>query len=900
LVCDQDDDVCREPVRCEDAGCVEHQLCDEQPGLDASCLESCDEGFAWDAESSTCLPVITPNCQPDAPGSILAECSEMHRECLEEDDGAECGGCLPGFTDEQAALPDCRAIVTCAELGCAALNRVCTPETDVADAACGECEDGYMEDEPSGDACVPEPPPNCTPGAVSSILEQCNAANRVCIETEAGAECGGCVDEFSENEFGECIPTATCEELGCAEKNLACLGTLPFEFCGGCIQGMLPLPDEPDTCAPPLTCQEIECPEGLYCMQKGPLVHAECFEDPCDEPDDAWTDMDGGKCVLCDVDCNDSDLGETGNIWPFTLAGSKSCICETEPSYYWDDAPRAAVECDADGDGWVRSSARSAIESADPSMKENARCALRTINRFVLRNEYQQELEIYLCMEAPTLRRADQGACDDWRTLPLYESVRNDRQVEMDMALETDVPAYAAGGIGRRPLASEVNGLTKACTEKGDYNHNGTSDISEWHGMPQGDLTVEEYIFASFSYYIELYVGRWEPNVAPGPGRYVISERSRCEESFPLVYASGDGQYWRQCTRSRNVSYDPGDGPAGPEFGLDFARWSCDEPSGGCPIPPPPTEEVVQAGPPAAHGLCEVPLPPTDEECGWLDAPWLCQGGSAWRGMSHHSQFRCVKVAEESSLADPVLSPASFDAEYRFNQCRIACPQDDPSCSGECADGLCQASSTPPEAGPNPFSPVIACEQVDLPQPPSVGFALALFLPGQASYSRGCIDEWQPDKLTGDPNGSSDPVFIPWRSLCPGWANDPDASIGESNAKDFGALECGCGVHYGGPECNVGCPDSDLLLSPLYDATPRTGYWLCGRLVDRVFGAMDGPQWKLHVEAAASAQEDGKDVVWKLTADPMDKPTDGLRLCQDPDNCTCPEQGPCNIGFVLR
>ncbi len=900
LVCDAESDACRAAVTCQELGCVLHQSCEEKAGQDATCLQSCDEGFVWSNEG-TCDPVILPNCTPGKPGSLAAECEAKHRECVASESTAQCGDCLGGYIDEAGSLADCRPVATCESLDCAIQNRICIDETPMADGACGNCLSGFREDPLETGTCVPLPPPNCQPDELSSILVQCNTANRLCIELVDNAQCGDCLEGYAPNEFGECIPSATCEELGCAVKNLTCLGSAPFEFCGGCIDGMLPSATQANVCAPPRTCQETTCPADMFCIQKNPQDHAECFADPCQDQNEAWSDMDGGKCVACGVDCNDADLGETGRIWPYTLAGSKVCICETEPGYFWDDAPRAGVPCDADADGWVRSSARSSIASSDISLRENARCRLNTIDRFALRNEYQQELEILLCMEAPTLRRLDQGACLDKRILPLYESVRNDKQAEMDSALETDVPAYSQGGQGRRLLASEVNGLTKACTEKGDYNHNDISDISEWHGMPQNELTVEEYILANFSYYVELDTGWWQANLAPGTGRYVIQERNRCANDFPLTYLDGDGPYWRQCTRSRDVAYNPADGPNGPEFGLDFARWSCDAASGGCPIPPPPTDSLPLPGPPPAHGLCEVSLPLEDSECGWADAPWPCVNGSVWRGMSHHSQFRCVKVAEESSTVDPVLPPSVFAGEYRFNKCRIPCPMDDPTCVGECVGGSCLNTSRSPMTYPNPFAPVIVCEAQLSPQPPAVGWALAAYQANQASYVRGCINEWQPDQVTGDPNGSDDPVVIPWRSLCPGWAEDPMASIGEADALNFGALECGCGSHYGGPQCDQGCPDSHLHLSPGYDATPRTGYWMCGRVTDRLFGeAVGGQPWKPTVESTATQVSGDTQTVWTLRSDPTDRPTDGKRLCQDPDDCTCPAEGPCDIGYVLR
>ncbi|MBM4373142.1 MAG: hypothetical protein FJ098_15920, partial [Deltaproteobacteria bacterium] len=39
---------------------------------------------------------------------------------------------------------------------------------------------------------------------------------------------------------------------------------------------------------------------------------------------------------------------------------------------------------------------------------------------------------------------------------------------------------------------------------------------------------------------------------------------------------------------------------------------------------------------------------------------------------------------------------------------------------------------------------------------------------------------------------------------------------------------------------------------------------------------------------------------WVLRTDPRPPITDRKALCQDPLFCTCPEEGPCSIGYVIR
>jgi hypothetical protein len=48
-------------------------------------------------------------------------------------------------------------------------------------------------------------------------------------------------------------------------------------------------------------------------------------------------------------------------------------------------------------------------------------------------------------------------------------------------------------------------------------------------------------------------------------------------------------------------------------------------------------------------------------------------------------------------------------------------------------------------------------------------------------------------------------------------------------AGQFGKIACGCGVPYGGANCQIGCPASDLFRSEPYVNMSQRGYWLCGR-----------------------------------------------------------------------
>ena len=819
----------------------------------------------------------------------MEQCDSKNRECVEDENGAHCGGCKPHFIEENG---ECRAVKTCEDLGCADQHRQCTPATDTTDASCGDCIDEYIE---KNGECV-APPLNCKPDSNFSILAQCNEQHRKCVQPDPqqDATCGECLDGYGENDQGKCQKPQSCEDLQCYNKGRRCLGDPPYQYCGSCLEGLIPSPTNPDECIKPLTCKDITCEADQFCIEGGPGEHAKCESPKC-PAGQAWGGKGAGKhCVTCYANCSSDHPGETGRIWLYTLKNSDECICETKDGWYWDEGDRLAKQCDADHDGWVRMSARSFIESDDPALRANARCNLHVIDRFVLENEYKQQLTIYLCKGDPMFKREGQGMCDKVNPLPLYESVRNDDQKELNKAV--DLPAYAVNGNGRKPRAKELNGLTKMCTIGGDYNDNGVSDISEWHEMPQGNMTAEQYVMAHFSYYIELYKGHYEPIPGKPYGKYVIQERNRCGDQveFPLKYADTDGPYWRSCTRGRDTEYDPSDGPQHPDFNTDFEEWDCDNPKGGCLIPPPPTSEKPQGDHIPVHGLCEVQdkLPPTDAQCNdqniQSNPGWFCVNNGIWRGMNHGSQFKCVVISPEPSTKQPVISPDDItNGKYRFNQCHVDCPENDPNCAADCTDNDCAQSSIPVAGQSNPYTPKLKCEVVAAPTTGMAGF-VAVSWRSTPPYKNGCINEWTPDSVHGNTNGSDDEVVSAWRSLCPGWKEFPDVAKGQGDQTNFGKLQCGCGNNYGGVGCKTGCPDPDLHLSPTYKVSPRKGFWMCGSVVSTAYTnkALHGEF--LEGELFTGKGPDGSN--WSISGS-IRPITDGTALCENND---------CNSGWAIK
>lgn len=878
LVCDVDDDLCREPLACGEVGCVPNQRCEAPEVGDATCLEACLPGFDWDG--AACVEQRGAHCGAGE-GSIAPDCDADLRVCLEVADGAQCGVCVDGHTDEQGDLDTCRPLRTCASLDCAGANRRCVAPPAGQDAACGACADGFRDE---GGACAPIPMANCDAGAEASILAECQAQNRACAADGAGARCTTCLDDFVE-VGGDCVmPTGSCTpgEPGnildqCAAENRDCEPVGAGARCGACRQGFVemggacvveapmcdpvacaalgrgcddavgadcgactdptqtPSSGDPNSaCVGVSSCDPDPCLEGQFCVPQPFGDPPICEDRPCADPDQvlSQTVMNGAvvaeECVTCARACGQA--GETGALWPYAKQNSlvvngvsEGCICETLPGFYTSAAGGLFTDlCDADSDGWVSQEARQSVFSNDPHIAANARCDVHVVDAIAFENEYGQRLRQLFCLDG--LTPADEGPCDGRDPVYLFEPLTLDSQPDLERA---QPPAYAADGVGRALRAEEVNPLTKACLQGADTNGNLVDDADEHQSSPLDPLGVPEELrlFTQFGYFIELHESVFEPPLlsadacdddADCPGRtcaaagfcrerfgtLVIREKSRCADDFPLTYRPEDGDYWRGCTRRRDADWsdDPADVDPLTPVNFDFAQWGCDARTGSCPVPPPPTPALPAVDVPP-HGLCDdLPRPPLD---------------GVWRGMNHHSQFKCVTLADQ--VLDPRRTPQrvtraqlhdGLTGGLQMNVCHVACPDGDADCALDCAGEACAASSAGPGgATANPSDPVLVCDTVLDPAAVdvnAVGFVAVRHIdPSDEAtppdYVRGCIDEWSPSRADLDATAA-------WRTLCPGFLGNPAAVKGRGNPANFGKLLCGCNEFYGGEDCDVGCP----------------------------------------------------------------------------------------------
>ena len=647
--------------------------------------------------------------------------------------GAGCpcatGACDAGlFCDPATSL--CRAASTCASLSCGD-HQLCSGGGDGTDATCdAACEPGYNYAQATG-SCVSRCDDENDP-----LPGQCAAAHETCEPGVAGADA----------------------------------------HCGGCIAGYIPVGE---SCVENVTGEctdDHDCKAGQVCgHHKSNPNNTLCADWTClnddGSPDEGFAfDAGANECVACFGTCG----AGTSGYYSLTAADSHACICATLDGFFYTEANNGgAFPCDADNDGWLRLSARSSMESSDPAISANARCHLRTVDRFVLENDYGQQLPVLLCAQGP---EAGVDACEssDPTSLALYETDRNDDDALLQSATATDVPPYGEGG--RRPHAWELNGLTRMCaSETADYNDDAMPDVGQWHAMPSIGANKLDPTLLQFTYFAEIHEGRYQPGAAGGPGSYLIRERRRCDDAdLSLRYAAGHGDYWRSCPRVR-----PQFDPASFVPGMEFAEWSppCMDDTAACqldfpaataqftpPVPnDPPTSPMLD--------LCTL----TPEQWDWSTLPWA--------GMGHAGHFLCASVV--STLATDPVNPAELTVEqvegrFSHNRCVFSEDSDVAGSAGEVSTpATCGGESSPVEPGVQlllrEFEPAVGAE------------GLATYA---ADYEGGCLDE-----------------FWTWGGSCQGTSNAPPTGAGYADTINYGLLIC-CGEPsvLGGPNtCKYNC-----------------------------------------------------------------------------------------------
>ncbi len=720
--------------------------------------------------------IADANCEADQPGSIRTACAQAHKSCFQDALGALCGLCLDGYRAEDTA---CVAVKSCADLDCSGAQRGCAEAGVHSDAVCGSCLPGT---EAINGTCVA---PGCDAQVQGSVAQTCQTEKRACVAGAEGPECGQCWSGYTD-DLGACRPVKTCQSLGCgaahrlcapagansdatcgqcatgyleqngacrvqanatcdpspatgsiadgcAAEHRGCVAGTPAQ-CGGCSTGFV---EDPSSlaCVPEQGCAQLTCAaENRNCLDT-PYGHCTSCVDGYVE--DAQTGDcrpartcaeltcgQGSQCVegtattdaVCQTDCaagsiwngsrcqvcpSCNESGEDG-VWSTPTAGGY-CICKTQPGHYYSvGGDVGTFRCDGDNDGWIRESARSSVLSSDPAIAANARCALRTITGFSLINEGGQTKDFPLAVP-----------------LAMYESDRNDDdQILQSMLRQRGIPQY---GTARDITAAELNRLTKLCfSPTADYNDNGVADTAEWADRALApSFRPDQAPFNQFSYFAELDRGAFQASANdPSRGVYVIREKQRgadaavpAQQRVPIAYLAGDEDHWNSCT----VRRDPEWNTLTPPIGMDFAKL---QPA----ITP-----------------------------------------NSWKGMNHHSQFKCVVIENQP---DPALPSQLTAAQATAQQLRL---------------NACRATGSPVVASGNPAETIADCSPVDpaTAQPGDVLWAAIPFIDydpygkwagvPDRQYVRACVNECA-ERLPS----------------CPGWDINPVAIDCQYEADNFG------------------------------------------------------------------------------------------------------------------
>ncbi len=655
--------------------------------------------------------------------AALTGCDQSSADC-DKDPGAwgcECSptdtakACNTGLVCDPVA-EICRLPLSCVTLGCQPHQLCGLGDTD--EATClDECEAGYEWDA-NGEKCVLHPP-TCAPGLPNSIDESCAAQLRVCEQPlhDAAAWCGDCLEGYVD-AAGICREKRTCDDLGtlCQKQQRPCLAGEPNQdaYCApDCPPGSTPATDNVCECAehyamdmsdplgfscePVLRCPEAGgvCPAGFECVScktdeacvkaKGDQP-ASCIPTDCDGPY-LWSDVLQG-CVEC-PSCAAMGAGSKGV--PMLTEDQLQCLCQTEPGYFFSFAGEIGIHpCDADGDGWVRESARASVESKDAALSAQARCSVGRIEAVVLQNDWGQ-----------TISPESFGA----EGVMLYESDRNDddgllAQTLIDAGLNKGYGAFDAttwsnptAPAPTRVHARQLNRFTRLChLPTADYNDNGVADVAEWQDQKVDDPPFPDLPhFNQYSYFAELHdglFGVWDgstftpgtigtggfpatPLTPPKVYAWAVVERPRDASSFPLRHGAGVAP--PKCHRRPDTTADLYYSKAGMDFVAQDYDWS-----------------------------------------------------EGWEGMTHSSQFKCVLVQSQAgSTSQNVLSTNYDTKDWAINACQLTNAGAGPGAGGVVL-GSCN------------LQPAVKVGQVR--------WAVAAFKPnheepGEDGYVRGCVDQ---------------------------------------------------------------------------------------------------------------------------------------------------------------
>lgn len=692
-VCDQTDGTCRQPTACEQAGCAQYQLCEQNPGEDALCLKECQDGYRFVQDTSSCVAI--PSCDENDPGFV--DCGP--RECTAAEAGVTCGDCLDGFVEVDGE---------CVAEGCELLcpGRECEEDSgaDGGPPVCGDCLPGFILDA-AADECV---------DLVTCAEANCGP-NEFCIEAQLPARNAECRQEAScptgqvDDGTGACVACVACYNGTTPLEGVAGIANAGYAWGGKCVCDVEP---------------------GYFQEIEGGAVKA------CDADGDGWVNasleltrqFQGGanpfnanhECTVRRIDRFElwSDDFQPGGIPTSVRKEKVVTVDDLVAKYGLSNVPR-----DDSGVAYV--------ELLEPS-------SLDELAAFTERYTTAQSAVDGLLHNygGHTDTLPDAGPGDD--DLPPHRLVASEANPLTKMCNHDDDDLNWDGV----PDVEQSHDFVSAAQLRRD-----TGVAS------QVFYRMSYFIELNRGFYTD-GAGGFGKYVIAEKAR-LADANDPLEFELALAYPdTGLTDYWQICPRGRSPDYNTGLNDQPPDWNInnDFASWyeECASDVGGvssgtCEVPDANGRNHVPYDGRALR---------TEGANPFAQADALSDGSQRWPGMNHSSQFKCVSFAatiNPPSSRDHRRPPANFSdnsKSYFLENCRL-----EPRTQSATPPGLDAANPADPGFACEALDPDLAPDAIEvgaLTARPSQNFFVALEPRQRTSindeYRGGCIDEgieWQ-------------------------------------------------------------------------------------------------------------------------------------------------------------
>ena len=881
----------------EGRGCEDDGLCHPcQPG-DALCAcdnGSCDVGFTCGDDDI---------CRADSCTEGQADCLCADGAC---DDGLVCGddstcracpvdveGC-PCDSDGSCDInlvcdndsQNCRAATSCSELSCGE-HRLCGD--DSGSFQCLEdCATGYRWNS-TDQICEVIPTANCNAGAEASILPDCQAAHRTCIEAAGEAHCGACVDDGTECWLGPqdqadglCRAPISCADCDTQHRDCSAADACADATCGDCVAGFHAdgdscvahtIVDSCDDCSAEHRDCATDSGSNHYCaecLEHWTEVSGTCVGVPnCEEGADNSIFADCADehrtCVeataIADARCGDctADYLEDTESQQCMLDSecSSDADCATDLGWHCvqtattDAAHCRKSQCD-EGQAWDRftgackscascTASEALTGEVWPATDRNGNCYCETKPGYYWDSS----------TESIGAHKCDADG-DGWlnQTVDRIISGATPANGEPDMTAIVNarcdfkkVYSFILVNEWGQQKILDVGDVFGDLTSGQDYvtlyesTRNDRTDVNllpEYNGRQFAPAEVNSLTKACISTAADLNDNQisdyLEDQTSAGSTAWqnVFNRLSFFSELFSGYYQ--DGQYFitarsRCDEQSFMLGYSSNDPQVAPD-GTSYWR-SCSR----------RRDLHFDHTKPIGYDFERYDL------CGDIDGACAYSWDSDWD----------LPEQETRPTPQPPVGVASWPDVQPHGVCDGLDMSMEPwRGMGHSEQFDCVLVKATPEAShpeqvalddlyvSGTTGHLLQANVCRLTTDPSDPNPFSCTQPDDAQ-SLSSLQEnviwvarrFEPYSTPGEYTGGCIDEWAEWRQLCPGYltSSAPEDTIkGEGSLKDFGSLVCGCSRNYGGLDCSEGCPNDLLLIGSEFNTLPREGTWMCAQM----------------------------------------------------------------------